>query len=325
MAVPMLFNFIPWQDADWLLVHGTKSLVSLERLADLARELAPSMPGLAPADGMPAQVLRIENVGFRYPGTERQVFSGLSLDIPAGRSLAIVGENGAGKTTLVKLLARLYDPVEGVISVDGHDLRGIEPSAWRRRVAVIFQDFVHYHLSVRDNVGFGDLALLGSQDALDRAAALAGADDTIASLPRGWDTIVAAGYKEGVDLSGGQWQRIALARALLAAQGGGILILDEPTASLDVRAEAELFDRFLDLTTGLTTVLISHRFSTVRRADRICVLEHGKVIELGSHDELLAARGRYAEMFELQASRFADVDEEEPDMELAGGGRGRDR
>jgi len=188
--------------------------------------------------------------------------------------------------------------------VDGIDLSRISPGAWRSRIAVVFQDFTRYEMSARDNIGFGALDLAGDQRALEDAARRAGALDLVEALPRGWDTVLSRAYAGGRDLSGGQWQRIALARALLAVRHGGVLVLDEPTASLDVRAEAEIFDHFLDLTRGLTTILISHRFSTVRHADRIVVLEGGRVLEDGAHDELVQAGGRYAEMFQMQASRF---------------------
>jgi ATP-binding cassette subfamily B protein len=258
------------------------------------------------AADLPIQAIRFERVRFRYAGRADDALAGLDLMIPAGRSLAIVGDNGAGKTTLVKLLARLYDPDEGHITFDGRDLRTIEPRAWRQCVAAVFQDFVRYELSAADNVGFGAPCRQHDRDALGRAAARAGALDLIESLPRGWDTILSPRYEGGVDLSGGQWQRIALARALFAVEAGArVLILDEPTAALDVRAEAELFDRFLSITQGLTTILVSHRFSTVRRADRIVVLDGGRVVEQGTHDELVAAGGRYARMFALQADRFS--------------------
>ena len=263
------------------------------------------LPGSRPADGLPVSGIRFEQVSFRYPGRRDQVFEGLDLDIPAGRSLAIVGPNGAGKTTLVKLLTRLYDPTSGRISVDGVDLTALDASAWQRRVAAIFQDFAHYQLSVADNIGFGAVELGQNRPALVAAAERAGADDLIDGLPNGWDTVLSRRTPGGVDLSGGEWQRIALARALFAVQAGtSFLILDEPTAALDVRAEAEFYDRFLELTQGITTVVISHRFSTVRRADRIAVLEGGRLIEAGDHDSLLDAGGRYAHMFRLQAAHF---------------------
>ncbi|HVM13812.1 MAG TPA: ATP-binding cassette domain-containing protein, partial [Egibacteraceae bacterium] len=213
--------------------------------------------------------------------------------------------NGAGKTTLVKLLARLYEPTGGRITVDGVDLRDLDPRRWQRQVAAIFQDFTRYQFSAYDNVAVGALQLAGDRRAVEHAAARAGASDIIESLPGGWDTRLSRQFTGGAGLSGGEWQRLALARALLAVAGGArVLVLDEPTAALDVRAEAEVYDRYLELTRGVTTVLISHRFSTVRRADRIVVLEGGKVVEDGSHDQLVAAGGRYAAMYELQASRF---------------------
>jgi ATP-binding cassette, subfamily B, bacterial len=230
------------------------------------------------------------------------VLAGFDLTIPAGSSLAIVGQNGAGKTTLAKLLCRLYDPQKGAIEVDGIDVRTFDLDGWRSRLTAVFQDFIRFELSLRDNV-----APTGAPDnVIEPALAKAGAEG-LASL----DTVLARGYPGGTDLSGGQWQRIALARALCAVgQGAGVVLLDEPTAQLDVRGEAEIFDRILDATRHTTTILISHRFSTVRHADRICVLEHGKVVELGTHDELMAAGCRYRTMFELQASRFGDDREE---------------
>ena len=263
--------------------------------------------GTADAAGLPRDGIRFEGVRFAYPGTARDVFTGLDLTISAGTSLAIVGGNGAGKTTLIKLLARMHEPLGGDITVDGRPLDDFDPAAWRRRLAVIFQDFVRYELPAADNVGFGGVDLLGDSRALEAAATKAGAHDVVHRLPAGWDTPLNRQYTGGADLSGGEWQRVALARALFAVEAGaGILVLDEPTANLDVRAEAALFKDFLDLTRGLTTILISHRFSTVRHADRIVVLEGGRVVEDGSHDQLLAAGGRYAGMFQLQAARFRD-------------------
>jgi ABC-type multidrug transport system fused ATPase/permease subunit len=269
-----------------------------------------SVPTEAPRLG-----IRFEGVSFRYSGRDvdpsagsgQAVLQDLDLFIPAGRSLAIVGENGAGKTTLVKLIARLYDPAAGRITVDGVDLREFDARDWQRRVSAIFQDFVRFALPARDNVGFGAIEQIDNQPALVEAVRKAGALEVIEALPRGWDTVLSRQFAGGADLSGGQWQRIALARALFAVSGGAhVLILDEPTANLDVRAEAALYERFLDITQGLTTILISHRFSTVRRADRIVVLEDGRIVEDGTHDELLAAGGRYAHMFTLQAQRFVD-------------------
>ena len=283
-------------------------LEALDVLRELETDIGPAAGhGTADAAKLPRKAIRFEGVRFAYPGTGREVFSGLDLTITAGSSLAIVGGNGAGKTTLIKLLARLHEPAGGTIRIDGTPLDDFDPAAWRRRLAVIFQDFVRYELPAADNVGFGGADLLGDETALRTAAGRAGALEIVQRLPAGWDTPLNRQYTGGADLSGGEWQRIALARALFAVEAGaGILVLDEPTANLDVRAEAALFEDFLDLTRGLTTILISHRFSTVRHADRICVLEGGRVTEDGSHDELIAAGGRYAGMFQLQAARFRD-------------------
>jgi len=236
------------------------------------------------------------------------VLSGFDLAIPAGSSLAIVGVNGAGKTTLAKLLCRLYDPQAGAIEVDGVDLRDLDVESWRARVTAVFQDFIRFELPLRDNVAPGG----ASEDVIRAALTNAGAAN-LADL----DTVLSRAYPGGTDLSGGQWQRIALARALCAVRGGaGLVLLDEPTAQLDVRGEAEIFDRILAATRRVTTILISHRFSTVRHADRICVLEHGRVVELGSHDELMAQGGRYRTMFELQASRFESDGEPEASFDV---------
>jgi ABC-type multidrug transport system fused ATPase/permease subunit len=258
--------------------------------------------GDRPADGLPAREVRFRDVSFAYPGTDVPVLTGFDLTIPAGSSLAIVGQNGAGKTTLAKLLCRLYDPQSGAIEVDGVDLRQLDLESWRARVTAVFQDYLRLELPLRDNV-----APTGAPDEVVEAALAEAGATGLATL----DTILARGYPGGTDLSGGQWQRVALARALAAVQmGAGVVLLDEPTAQLDVRGEAEIFDRVLAATRHCTTILVSHRFSTVRHADRICVLEHGSVVEVGTHDELMAAGGRYRTMFDLQAQRFADGEEE---------------
>jgi len=290
----------------WALDGGSAPVVAVRRLGPaMAAAGALSPPRSAPrsAAGLPAREVRFRGLRFAYPGSDRPVLDGLDLVIPAGSSLAIVGQNGAGKTTLAKLLCRLYDPTAGAIEVDGVDLRELGVDEWRSRVTAVFQDFTRFERSLRDNVAPG-----GAPEA-DVVAAL---EDAGAAGLAGLDTPLARGYPGGTDLSGGQWQRVALARALCAVrQGAGLVLLDEPTAQLDVRGEAEIFDRILAATRKVTTILISHRFSTVRHADRIAVIEHGRVLELGSHDELMALHGRYRTMFELQAKRFtADTDEE---------------
>jgi len=268
----------------------------------------------AEAAGLPRSAIRFEGLRFAYPGGDRsggdrEVLRGLDLELAAGSSTAIVGLNGAGKTTLVKLLARLYEPTAGRITIDGTDLRDLDPDGWRRRLAVIFQDYVRYELDAAANIGLGAPAHRGDEIALRAAAGWAGANGILDSLPAGLATPLSSRYPGGVDLSGGQWQRVALARALFAVgAGASVLILDEPTAQLDVRAEVAFFDRFLEITEGLTTIVISHRFSTVRRADRIVVLEEGRIAEAGGHDELLRLGGRYAELFSLQARRFAETE-----------------
>lgn len=261
----------------------------------------------------PRHTIEVRDVAYTYPGADRPVFEHLDLRIDAGTRLAVVGLNGAGKTTLVRLLCGLLEPDAGRILVDGVDLADVDPASWRRSTAALFQDFVRYHLSARDNVALGAPDADLDDARLDRLAHDVGVADFVAGLPDGWDTVLSPQFTGGVDLSGGQWQRLALARALRAVDGGArLLILDEPTANLDVRAEAQLYDRFLELTGSdrgdpLTTVVISHRFSTVRRADRIVVLESGAVAEDGTHDELLALDGRYASLLRLQADRFTDA------------------
>ncbi len=243
-----------------------------------------------------------EDVGFRYPGSEHWAVRHLSFRLRAGEALALVGENGAGKTTLVKLLARLYDPDEGRILLDGRDLREYDLDSLRSAVGVIFQDFVRYHLTASENIAVGRIDERADRPRIETSAQRSLADAVIASLPEGYDQTLGKRFKAGVDLSGGQWQKVALGRAYM--RDAQLLILDEPTAALDARAEYEVFERFKDLTAGKTAVLISHRFSTVRMADRILVLDGGRVEEVGTHAELLANGGRYAELFELQAQGY---------------------
>jgi ABC-type multidrug transport system fused ATPase/permease subunit len=297
-------SLIAFGGLNWVLDGAAAPVAAVARLGPAMAPLGALTVGHEPATGMPSREISFHDVSFSYPGSKRAVLSGLELTVPAGTSLAIIGQNGAGKTTLAKLLCRLYDPTNGAITVDGVDLRSLERAGWRRRLAAVFQDFVRFELSLRENV---DPAAEASDSDIRAALVDAGAE-TLAEL----DTPLAKGYPNGIDLSGGQWQRIALARALCAVRrGAGLVLLDEPTAQLDVRGEAEVFERVLQATRDVTTILISHRFSTVRHADRICVLEHGRVVELGSHDELMALGGRYKTMFQLQAKRFeASMDEE---------------
>lgn len=286
---------------NWALDGASSPVAAVLRLREMTGRAGNLPLGKEDAIGKPALEIRLRDVTFAYPGVA-PVLEHLDLTIPAGTSLAIVGQNGAGKTTLAKLLCRLYDPQEGTIEIDGVDLRSLDINAWRLRITAVFQDFIRFELPLRDNV-----APRGAPDEVIYEALAAAGANNLASL----DTVLAKGYAGGTDLSGGQWQRVALARALLAVKmGAGVVLLDEPTAQLDVRGEAEIFERLLAATRHCTTILISHRFSTVRHADRICVLEQGRVIELGTHDELMAFGGRYRTMFDLQAQRFQEADEE---------------
>jgi ATP-binding cassette, subfamily B, bacterial len=288
-------SMIAFGGFSWALDGPAAAVAAVLRLEPAMRPAGALLSGARLAKPMPAAEIRLRDVTFAYPGGS-PVLQHFDLTIPAGSSLAIVGQNGAGKTTIAKLLCRLYDPQSGAITIDGIDLREFDIASWRARVTAVFQDFLRLELPLRDNVAPG-----GATDEVVRAALEAAGAANLASL----DTVLARGYSGGTDLSGGQWQRVALARALAAVtMGAGVVLLDEPTAQLDVRGEAEIFDRLLAATRQCTTILISHRFSTVRHADRICVLEHGRVIELGSHEELMALGGRYRTMFDLQAQRF---------------------
>jgi ATP-binding cassette subfamily B protein len=248
------------------------------------------------------QGVAFEDVGFRYPNTERWAVRHLNFTLRAGEVLALVGENGAGKTTLVKLLARLYDPTEGRILLDGHDLRDYDLDDLRSNLGVIFQDFVRYDLTASENIAVGRIAQRDERARIEAAAARSLADGVILRLPAQYDQVLGRRFRGGVDLSGGEWQKLAIARAYM--RDAQLLILDEPTAALDARAEFEVFQRFKELIRGKTGVIISHRFSSVRMADRILVLVDGTVESAGTHEELLAQHGRYAELFELQAAGY---------------------
>jgi ABC-type multidrug transport system fused ATPase/permease subunit len=301
-------SMIAFGGLNWAVDGAAAPVAAVHALGPKAA-LAGALPGGdRPTGATPVQEIRFRDLSFAYPGTERLVLEGFDLTIPAGSSLAIVGRNGAGKTTLAKLICRLYDPDAGAIEVDGVDLRELDIASWRSRVTAVFQDFLRLELPLRDNV-----APNGAPDEVVRSALASAGAANLTTV----DTVLAKGYPGGTDLSGGQWQRVALARVLAAVrQGAGVVLLDEPTAQLDVRGEAEIFERILAETRHCTTILVSHRFSTVRHVDRICVLEGGRVVELGSHDELMELGGRYRTMFELQASRFAaglpDEDSDEP-------------
>jgi ABC-type multidrug transport system fused ATPase/permease subunit len=293
-------SMIAFGGLSWALDGAAAPAAAVLRLEPAAARAGALAVGARSAAGMPAREIRFAGVSFAYPSSGEAVLEGFDLVIPAGSSLAIVGQNGAGKTTIAKLLCRLYDPQAGAILVDGVDLRELEVASWRARTTAVFQDFVRFELSLRENV-----APAGAPDDVVRAALADAGAARLADL----DRVLSRAYPGGTDLSGGQWQRVALARALCAVRSGaGLVLLDEPTAQLDVRGEAEIFERILRATRDVTTILVSHRFSTVRHADRICVLEQGRVAELGTHDELIALGGRYRTMFELQASRFDEGD-----------------
>ena len=303
-------SMIAFGGFSWALDGAAAPVAAVLRLEPTMRPAGGLRSGDRSAQATPAREIRLRDVTFAYPAVASTplrvatpVLEHFDLTIPAGSSLAIVGQNGAGKTTIAKLLCRLYDPQSGAIEIDGIDIREFDLPSWRSRVAAVFQDFIRLELPLRDNV-----APAGAPDDVVRAALESAGATNLAAL----DTVLARGYDGGTDLSGGQWQRIALARALAAVTlGAGVVLLDEPTAQLDVRGEAEIFDRLLTATRHCTTILISHRFSTVRHADRICVLEGGRVIELGTHDELMGLAGRYRKMFELQAQRFNNSEDGE--------------
>jgi ABC-type multidrug transport system fused ATPase/permease subunit len=291
---------------NWALDGAAAPVAAVARIEAALAPAVRAAPAVAPTPaptGTAAPEIRFRSVHFAYPGGGAAVLDGFDLTIPAGTSMAIVGVNGAGKTTAAKLLCRLYDPQDGGIEIDGVDLRRLPIEQWRSRLSAVFQDFVRLEWTLRDNVD--PAGRITDPSVVQQALRDAGAAQ-LSEL----DTILAKGYPGGTDLSGGQWQRVALARALASVVAGArVVLLDEPTAQLDVRGEAEIFERVLDATRHCTTILVSHRFQTVRRADRICVLEGGRVAELGTHDQLMALGGRYRTMFDLQASRFVERDE----------------
>jgi ATP-binding cassette, subfamily B, bacterial len=279
---------------DNLYMSNLFAFFAIETPSAVAQQEAASRPG----DG-----IRFEDVGFRYPGRDAWALRHITLVIPPKQSLALVGHNGAGKSTLIKLLCGFYRPTEGRILLDGRDLREWDEAALRRRISAVFQDFSQYQFSLRENVGFGDLPHLMEDAQVRRAVVRGGAEPVVVELPQGLDTQLGRWFKDGVELSGGQWQKIALSRTFMR-EDADILILDEPTAALDAEAEKAVFDRFRTLARERTSLLISHRFPTVRMADRIVVIEHGQIIEQGSHEELVEAGGRYAQLFGLQAEGY---------------------
>jgi ATP-binding cassette, subfamily B, bacterial len=299
---------------DVMLNWGAATVPALERL-ERALGNGPrqeARPGTAGAsrvvDPPPWTGLRLEKVAYRYPGQNADALRSVDLELRPGRSLALVGHNGAGKTTLVKLICRLTEPGHGRLLLGDVDLRDVDPAAWRRHVAVVFQDFVHYPVSALENVRFGAVDAGLDAATLAEVAELSGLSRFIDTLSRGWETELTQEVAGGTGLSGGQWQSVALARALYAVRAGArLLILDEPTANLDVRAEATFYARFLEITRGVTTVIVSHRFSTVRRADEICVLEEGRITARGNHEQLVAEGGLYARMFALQAEPYLEA------------------
>lgn len=302
MAV-LSFSILDLEQFD--VEHGIGAIRAFDRLTrhtDVATATGRSVP-----EFVAPPVIRFQDVSFRYPASDRFVLNQLSLEIRSGERVAVVGVNGAGKTTMMKLLTGLYQPTGGRLTIDGVDLAALDPAAWRRRLTILFQDFIRYPLSAEQNVslGVGDLPV--DPEAVRAALCDAGADEFVNHLPRGGHSLLTPSRTGGVELSGGQWQRLALARALYAVrQGAHIVVLDEPTAHLDVRAEAAFFDDVVAAATGVTVVLISHRLSTVRRADRVLVLDGGAITQEGDHDTLLARGGEYARLFRLQAARFAD-------------------
>ncbi len=276
-------------------------LSNIHDFLDLKRKVVEPVHGSPIPQPMKSGIV-FNHVGFRYPGGTRKVLEDISLVIRPGEVVALVGENGSGKTTLIKLLCRLYDPTNGTIALDGTDLRQFETAALRRQISVIFQDYAKYHLTARENIWLGNTALAPDHERIAAAARHSGADGTITALPHGYETILGKWFEDGEELSIGEWQKVALARAFL--RDAQIVVLDEPTSSMDAKAEYSVFENFRQLAAGRTAILISHRFSTVRMADRICVLEDGGIAEAGSHEELIHRGGTYAHLFETQAQYY---------------------
>jgi ATP-binding cassette subfamily B protein len=306
-----------------MMYEGNLFANDLFKFTDLKPSMVVAPPELAhKLDGKLKEGIEFRDVAFKYPDNERSVLKGLSFTLKKGQTIALVGENGAGKTTIVKLLSRLYDPSEGQIFIDGVDLREYDVEDWRGHMAVVFQDFSHYHMTAKENIGVGKVKNMADLEAVRLAAEQGGALTVVERLDHGFETLLGRWYggeDGGADLSGGEWQKIALARAFMrssAKTGSGdgnghsggapvpLLILDEPTAALDAKAEYEVYMRFHELTAGKTTILISHRFSTVRMADHILVLDGGQIIESGNHEELMAKGAEYARMYNLQADRY---------------------
>ncbi len=276
-------------------------------------EKQPRLPVAAEPKPVPHPLrgeIRFEHVSFAYPGAEGNALTDVSFKVEAGETLAVVGRNGAGKTTLFKLICRLYDPAEGRILIDGVDIKEFDPAEIRREIGAMFQDYVDYQATASENIGLGNVPEITDREAIVSASKQAGSDELISGLPDGYDTALGKWFDAGVNLSGGEWQKVALARAFMR-EDAKILLLDEPTSALDAQAEYDLFERLRSLTRGRTAVYISHRFSTVRRADRIIFLEHGRLVEEGTHEELMRLGGRYARLFRMQAAAYTGEDVEE--------------
>ena len=304
LAVRALLQVLRADDDDLRMGFGSKAAAEAFAFPVVAPPVGPDEETWQ----APVATLSCEDLRFRYGGASDEVLHGIDLAVPEGQSLAVVGLNGAGKTTLARILAGLDAPSGGSLRVGDTVIEDANRRSWQRQVVAVFQDFGRYELTVRDNIAFGSLSHADDEDGLRVVARQAGLLTFIQGLPNGWDTVMSSGYAGGVDASGGEWQRIAIARALFGLRHGArLLIMDEPAASLDPRAEARLYDTFHELTAGATTIAISHRFATVRKAERVVVLDGGRIIEDGTHEDLISADGRYAELFRLQAKRFEEV------------------